>query len=107
MNLAPAMRTVRHSCRAVLAALALAAALPAHAANTYVFATFKGDAAADEKLWIYASSNPTGFSLVSNTGFGGPTGVLRDPSLMKHTDGKYYVAYTVQSWTTSSTQKCW
>ena len=76
---------------------------PASAATTYIFATFKGDAAADEKLWIYTSSNGTSFNLLSNTGFGGPTGVLRDPSIMKHSDGKYYVAYTVQSWTTSST----
>jgi hypothetical protein len=76
---------------------------PASAATTYIFATFKGDAAADEKLWIYTSSNATSFSLYSNTGFGGPTGVLRDPSIMKHTDGKYYVAFTVQSWTTAST----
>jgi hypothetical protein len=76
---------------------------PASAATTYIFATFKGDAAADEKLWIYTSSNATSFSLLSNTGFGGPTGVLRDPSIMKHSDGKYYVAFTVQSWTTAST----
>ena len=75
----------------------------ASAATTYIFATFKGDAAADEKLWIYTSSNATSFNLLSNTGFGGPTGVLRDPSIMKHTDGKYYIAFTVQSWTTAST----
>lgn len=103
MILTLAMNIARRSARVALAALALAAALPATAANTYVFTTFKGDAAADQKLWVYASNSPTGFSLVSNTGFGGPTGVLRDPSLMKHTDGKYYIAYTVQSWTTSST----
>ncbi|HEX3044894.1 MAG TPA: RICIN domain-containing protein [Bacillota bacterium] len=75
---------------------------PVNAATTYIFTTFKGDAAADEKLWVYTSSNGTSFNLFSQTGFGGPTGVLRDPSIMKHTDGKYYIAFTVQSWTTSS-----
>jgi hypothetical protein len=73
------------------------------AAPTYIFTTFKGDAAADEKLWVYTSTDAITFSLLANTGFGGPTGVLRDPSIMKHTDGKYYIAFTVQSWTTSST----
>ncbi|MCL6590059.1 MAG: RICIN domain-containing protein [Firmicutes bacterium] len=76
---------------------------PVSAATTYIFTTFKGDAAADEKLWVYTSTNGTSFTLFSETGFGGPTGVLRDPSVMKHTDGKYYIAFTVQSWTTSST----
>ncbi len=72
-------------------------------ATTFVFTTFKSDAAADEKLWVYTSADGLSFNLLSNTGYGGPTGVLRDPSIMKHTDGKYYVAHTVQSWTTSST----
>lgn len=88
---------------AVLAVLLHALPGPAAAATAYVFTTFKGDAAADEKLWVYTSTNGASFSLLSNTGFGGPTGVLRDPSLMKHTDGRYYIAFTVQSWTTSST----
>jgi hypothetical protein len=73
------------------------------AATTYVFATFRGDAAADEKLWIYTSSDGVNFSLYANTGFGGPTGVLRDPSIMKYSDGKYYIGFTIQSWTTAST----
>jgi hypothetical protein len=84
-------------------ALALAGPAAVQAETAYVFATFKGDAAADEKLWIYTSTNATAFSELSQTFYGGPTGVLRDPSIMKHTDGKYYVAYTVQSWTTQST----
>jgi hypothetical protein len=76
---------------------------PVHAASGYIFTTFKGDAAADEKLWVYTSPNGIAFNLFSNTGYAGPTGVLRDPSIMKHSDGKYYIAFTVQSWTTSST----
>jgi hypothetical protein len=78
--------------------------LPAHAASQYIFATFKGDSAALEKLWIYTSTNGLNFTQFTDTGgYAGPTGVLRDPSIMKHTDGKYYIAHTVQSWITSST----
>jgi hypothetical protein len=80
----------------------LFAAGPAWAATRYVFTTFLGDAAAQEKLSVYTSTDGLKFTLLSNTGYGGPTGVLRDPSILKHKDGKYYVAYTLQSWTTSS-----
>lgn len=65
----------------------------AHAGN-YVFATFTGDALANEQLSIYRSSDALDFTLVANTGFAGPSGALRDPSIMHHTDGRYYVAYT-------------
>lgn len=84
-------------------AFALLLARPAPAATRYIFSTFYGDAVADEKLGIYTSTDGLNFTLLSKTGYGGPTGVLRDPSIMKHSDGKYYVAYTVQSWTTNST----
>lgn len=79
------------------------AASSSRAATRYVYATFRGDAAADEKLFIYTSPDAVNFSLFAATGYGGSTGVLRDPSIIKHTDGKYYIAHTVQSWTTTST----
>ncbi len=85
-----------------LAAAALATSRAASAATRYVFATFLGDDASKEKLSLYSSKNGLDFTLLSNTGYAGPTGVLRDPSIMKHTDGKYYVAYTLKSWTTTS-----
>lgn len=89
---------------AVLGAVAvLAVPTPANAATTLVYATFKGDAQADEELWLYQSTNGgTSYSVLSDTNFHGPTGVLRDPSILKH-NGRYYIAYTVQSWTTNST----
>lgn len=71
----------------------LGAARPAEA-TTYIFATFKGDDAAGMKLSIYTSTDSTNFTLLSDTGFGGNTGYIRDPSIMKYSDGKYYVAYT-------------
>jgi hypothetical protein len=76
---------------------------PAAAATTLVYATFKGDAAADEELWLYQSTDGgANYSVLRDTNFRGPTGVLRDPSILKY-NGRYYIAYTVQSWTTSST----
>jgi hypothetical protein len=75
----------------------------AHAATTLIYATFKGDAVADEELWIYQSTDGgANYSVLADTHFRGPTGVLRDPSITNY-NGRYYVAYTVQSWTTNST----
>ena len=86
----------------LLAAAAFATSGTSRAATRYVFATFLGDDASKEKLSLYTSKNGLDFTLLSNTGYAGPTGVLRDPSIMKHTDGQYYIAYTLKSWTTTS-----
>jgi hypothetical protein len=76
---------------------------PASAATTLIYATFKGDGSADQELWIYQSTNGgTSYTVLHDTNFRGPTGVLRDPSIIKR-GSTYYIAYTVQSWTTDST----
>jgi hypothetical protein len=76
-------------------ALGLTVSVSRHAAATkFLFSTFKGDDAAGMKLSIYSSSDALNFTLLSDTGFGGNTTYLRDPSIMKYSDGKYYVAYT-------------
>ncbi|WP_168209206.1 RICIN domain-containing protein [Agromyces intestinalis] len=82
--------------------LAVVSAAPAQAATAYIYTTFKGDGAADQELWVYTSSDAANFSVLRDTNFRGPSGALRDPSIIKR-DGVYYVAYTVQSWTTQST----
>ncbi|MEO6082678.1 MAG: RICIN domain-containing protein [Umezawaea sp.] len=84
------------------AGTAVAVAPPAQAAPGYVYTTFKGDAAADQELWVYSSANGTNFDVLADTSYRGPSGVLRDPSIIQH-NGLYYVAHTVQSWTTNST----
>ncbi|QUF04656.1 RICIN domain-containing protein [Actinosynnema pretiosum subsp. pretiosum] len=91
-------------CLALLtaAATAVAVAPPAQAAAGYLYTTFKGDGAADQELWVYSSTNGTSFSALADTNYRGPSGVLRDPSVIRH-NGLYYVAHTVQSWTTNST----
>jgi hypothetical protein len=82
---------------------AMAVPQPASAATTLIYTTFKGDGAADQELWVYQSTNGgTSYSVLHDTNFRGPTGVLRDPSIIKR-DSTYYVAYTWQSWTTNST----
>lgn len=86
----------------MLVALTVAAGR-AQAATRYIFSTFAGDAPTAERLSIYTSEDGLAFTLFSNTDYAGPTGVLRDPSIMRHVDGKFYVAYTIQSWTSSST----
>jgi Glycosyl hydrolases family 43 len=87
---------------AIVAGVLAVPPAPATAASTYVYTTFKGDGAADQELWVYQSTNGTSFSVLADTNFRGPTGVLRDPSIIKH-NGRYYIAYTVRSWTTNST----
>jgi hypothetical protein len=92
----------------VLAIVLLAAAAlvftpaSAQAAGPFIYPTFKGDGAADQELWIYQSTNATSFSVLADTNFRGPTGVLRDPSIIRF-NNRYFIAYTVQSWTTNST----
>jgi hypothetical protein len=80
----------------------LAFTQPASAATALIYATFKGDAAADEELWIYESTDGgASYSVLYDTNFRGSTGVLRDPSIIKR-GSTYFIAYTVQSWTTNS-----
>jgi hypothetical protein len=86
----------------VIGILSCGVSQPVKAAGEYVFATFRDDGTTPENLWIYTSADGLNYNMLSH-GYSGPTGVLRDPSIMKYTDGKYYVCHTVQSWDTSST----
>jgi hypothetical protein len=59
----------------------------------YIFSCFN-DSAPSSDLIIYTSNDALNFTLLYDTGYTGPSGYLRDPSIMKHTDGKFYVAFT-------------
>jgi hypothetical protein len=59
----------------------------------YIFAVFN-DSAPQSDLLIYTSNDALNFTLLYDTKYVGPTGFLRDPSIMKHTDGRFYVAFT-------------
>jgi len=78
--------------------------LAVSANDPYVFATFDGDAASEQHLFIFTSPDASNWTQLADTGFTGPTGVLRDPSIIKNPgDGKWYIAYTVYSWNQNST----
>jgi len=88
-------RFVRSSLQVMAVAVLAFQAVPrAAAAPVYIFSTFTGDGAEDMKLRIYTSTDAINYSLYSITGYGGPTGSLRDPSIMKHIDGRYYMVFT-------------
>jgi hypothetical protein len=66
---------------------------PGGPAYPYVFSVFN-DSAPSSDLIIYTSTDGLNFTMLVDTKYTGPTGFLRDPSIMKHTDGKFYVAHT-------------
>ncbi|WP_244870836.1 RICIN domain-containing protein [Catellatospora sp. IY07-71] len=103
----PATRLRRWAARTaavllVAAGSLVAVAAPASAASGYLYTTFKGDGAADQELWVYQSTDGSNFTTYADTNYQGPSGVLRDPSIIQ-LNGVYFIAYTVQSWTTNST----
>lgn len=60
----------------------------------YIFSTFNDAWDGNTSLLIYTSKDALNFSLLTDTKYFGASGSLRDPSIMKYSDGKYYVAYT-------------
>jgi hypothetical protein len=60
----------------------------------YILSCFDDNNTHPSDLMIYTSNDALNWTLLSDTGYTGPTGFMRDPSIMRHTDGKYYVAFT-------------
>jgi hypothetical protein len=60
----------------------------------YIFSCFDDDNTHLSDLMIYTSKDALNWTLLYDTGYLGPTGFMRDPSIMRYTDGKYYVAFT-------------
>ncbi|MGO3327206.1 arabinofuranosidase [Gordonia sp. (in: high G+C Gram-positive bacteria)] len=58
----------------------------------YTMVGFSNDSARD--MDVYESSDGTDFTSVKQAAYRPPSGYVRDPSIMRHTDGKYYVTYT-------------
>lgn len=52
----------------------------------------------ESNMYVYDSANATNFNLVRANAFTPPSGLIRDPSVIRHTDGYYYVVYTT-NWT--------
>jgi hypothetical protein len=81
--------------------LLIAVGLPhqsAQAATTtqYLFTVFTNSS--ESNMYLYQAADALNFSLVKGPAYTPPGGLVRDPSLMKHTDGYYYIAYTT-NWT--------
>jgi hypothetical protein len=93
MHFGKYMRCVVHAVAITLFAIQAAQQAFAAAPPTYIFSTFTGDHANEMLLRIYTSADGTNFTLYADTGYGGPTGSLRDPSIMKY-NGRYYVVFT-------------
>ncbi|KOV85306.1 glycoside hydrolase family 43 protein [Nocardia sp. NRRL S-836] len=52
----------------------------------------------ESNMYVYDSANATNFTQVRANAYTPPTGLIRDPSVLRHTDGYYYIVYTT-NWT--------
>lgn len=81
----------------ILAVAALLVAVPASSGAAppswqYTMVAFSN--VSDRDLDVYESSDGTGFTPARLSAYRPPSGLVRDPSIFKHTDGFYYVTYT-------------
>ncbi|KOX24020.1 arabinofuranosidase [Saccharothrix sp. NRRL B-16348] len=71
----------------------------AHAAGPvphYVMTAFTNSS--ESNMHVYDSPNATDFTAVRANAYTPPSGLIRDPSVIRHTDGYYYIVYTT-NWT--------
>src|SRR5688572_9708822 len=78
--------------------LVAASAGPASAATVtrYVLTAFTNSS--ESNLYVYTSTDAVNFSLLRGPAYTPPSGLIRDPSVLRHSDGRYYVVYTT-NWT--------
>ncbi|MFF2083162.1 hypothetical protein ACFVVM_05275 [Nocardia sp. NPDC058176] len=103
-----AMTVGRRSALALLAGLPLLAAGTAGAQSAlgpgvgidpprtpvrYTMTAFRADD--DATLAVYESTDGTDFTPLAEHAFTPPRGLVRDPSILRHTDGLYYLTYTI------------
>ncbi|NRI68995.1 arabinofuranosidase [Rhodococcus sp. MS16] len=50
--------------------------------------------ASDRDMDVFESADGTGFQLVKPSAYRPPSGLVRDPSIFRNTDGMYYLTYT-------------
>ncbi|GAA0379747.1 hypothetical protein Acor_01210 [Acrocarpospora corrugata] len=71
----------------------------AHAAGPvphYLMTAFTNSS--ESNMYVYDSFNATNYNLVRANAYTPPSGLIRDPSVIRHTDGYYYLVYTT-NWT--------
>ncbi|MET8154079.1 glycoside hydrolase family 43 protein [Actinoplanes sp. NPDC049668] len=83
-------------CGAALAVVPANTAAAAGPAPHYLMTAFTNSS--ESNMYVYDSSNATDYSLIRANAFTPPSGLIRDPSVMRHTDGYYYIVYTT-NWT--------
>ncbi|MFE3824515.1 family 43 glycosylhydrolase [Streptomyces sp. NPDC059092] len=52
----------------------------------------------ESNMYVYESADALGYTLLKGPAYTPPSGLIRDPSLIRHTDGYYYIAHTTD-WT--------
>ncbi|MFC4531188.1 glycoside hydrolase family 43 protein [Sphaerisporangium dianthi] len=97
----PGARRALAGVAALIAALAVIVLPPvaAHAAGPvphYLMTAFTNSS--ESNMYVYDSSNATNYNLVRANAYKPPSGLIRDPSVMRHTDGYYYLVHTT-NWT--------
>ncbi|MBU5353959.1 glycoside hydrolase family 43 protein [Paenibacillus barcinonensis] len=63
-------------------------------ATTSVYTMTAFTNTSESNMYIYESYNATHYGLLKGPAYTPPSNLIRDPSIMKHTDGLYYVVYT-------------
>lgn len=71
---------------------ASAAAPPPGSISRYTMTAFTNSS--ESNMYVYESSDATGYRLLRGPAFTPPSGLIRDPSIMRHTDGYYWIVYT-------------
>ncbi|MFH8798575.1 glycoside hydrolase family 43 protein [Streptomyces sp. NPDC017936] len=80
---------------------ALAAAPPGGSATRYTIVPFLDSD--DGTVNVYQSDDATDFRLLRSSAYTPPGNRIRDASILKHTDGSYYLTYTTHTWQDVST----
>ncbi|WP_439658652.1 glycoside hydrolase family 43 protein [Lentzea sp. HUAS TT2] len=101
----PRVRTLR---RRVLIAVTAAFAAGASLVGTGPVASAAGPVphylmtaftnSSESNMYVFDSANATGFTQVTANAYTPPSGLIRDPSVLRHTDGYYYIVHTT-NWT--------
>ena len=77
-----------------------ASAPPSGQATRYTMTAFTNSG--ESNMYVYDSPDATGFTLRKGPAYTPPSGLIRDPSIFKHTDGFYYLTYTTRTWSALS-----
>ena len=52
----------------------------------------------ESNMYVYESTDATAYTLLKGPAYAPPAGLIRDPSLIRHADGHYWIVYTT-NWT--------